>query len=274
MSKPYNDLYIYYVKGRIRDLDAQSSFDSSFIGNWQEGEASFLFFDRPSDEQVYDLVESDRNLELADRYNMSYSEWHGGEIQPFFSDRFFVAPPWNHQPAPEGKLELVIDPGVVFGAGTHTTTRFCLEAVEIACEKGAPDTAMDLGTGTGLLGLAAAALGCGRVLAVDSSFLAVRTTRENIRRNGLESRVLAVQADARQLVECPADLLIANIHFDVMRHLVASPAFYEKKWFVLSGLLRSQARYVEELFRYGPARLVQRWTEDGIWYTFLASTGG
>lgn len=223
---------------------------------------------------MHDLVESDRNLELADRYNMSYADWHGGEIQPFSTDRFFVAPPWCNQPAPEGKLELVIDPGVVFGAGTHTTTRFCLEAVEIACEKGAPDTAIDMGTGTGLLGLAAAELGCGKVLAVDSSFLAVRTARENIKRNGLEPRVLAVQADARQLMEGHADLLIANIHFDVMRQLVASPAFYEKKWFVLSGLLRSQARYVEELFCYGPARLVQRWTEDGIWYTFLASTGG
>ncbi|MFP4667255.1 MAG: 50S ribosomal protein L11 methyltransferase [Desulfosalsimonas sp.] len=274
MSNPYNDLHIYYIKGRVRDRDAESRFDSSFLGNWQEEGVSFLFFDRPADEQVKDLIESDRRLELADRYNMSYADWHGGEIVPFSTDRFVVTPPWVDNPAQEGSFKLSVNPGVVFGAGTHTTTRFCLEAVEVACEKGAPDTAMDLGTGTGLLGLAAAALGCRKVLAVDSSFLAVRTARENIKQNGFDSRVLAVQADARQLVECPADLLIANIHFDVMRHLVVSPAFYEKKWFVLSGLLRSQARYVEEVFRYGPARLVQRWTEDGIWYTFLAATGG
>ncbi|MCF8025188.1 MAG: 50S ribosomal protein L11 methyltransferase, partial [Desulfobacteraceae bacterium] len=140
--------------------------------------------------------------------------------------------------------------------------------------KGSPDSVIDMGTGTGLLGLAAAALGCSRILALDSNFLAVRTARENIKRNCLDSRVLAVQADARYFVESPADLLIANIHFDVMQQLIAAPAFYEKKWFVLSGLLRSQARYVEKMFYYGPGRLVQRWTDDGIWYTFLAAAGG
>lgn len=274
MSKPYNDLYIYYVKGWVRDRDAENRFNRSFIGNWQEEEASFLFFARPADDQVAGLVENEPGLELVDRYCMSYADWHGGEILPFSTDRFYVAPPWNDQKAPADKLELSIDPGVVFGAGTHTTTRFCLEAVEVAFERGAPDSALDLGTGTGLLGLAAAGLGCPKVLAVDSSFLAVSTARENIERNRFGSRVLAVQADARSLVDCPADLLIANIHFDVMRHLISSPAFYEKKWFVLSGLLRSQARYVEEMFHYSPARLVQRWTDDGIWYTFLATGGG
>ncbi len=274
MSKPYNDLYIYYVKGCVRDREAKNRFGPSFIGNWQEDDASFLFFSQPADAQVTGVIESEPGLELADRYCMSYADWHGGEIQPFSTDRFCVAPPWSDQKAPKGKYLLSIDPGVVFGAGTHTTTRFCLEAVEIACEKGAPESALDLGTGTGLLGAAAAALGCRRVLAADSSFLAVRTARENFERNRLASRVLAVQGDARSLVKCPADLLIANIHFDVMRNLVSSPAFYEKKWFVLSGLLRSQARYLEEIFHYSPARLVQRWTEDGIWYTFLATAGG
>lgn len=272
MSKQYNDLYIYYLKGRVRD--SENRLGPRFIGNWQEEDSAFLFFDRPEQDRVAGLVDSDPELELVDSFSMSYEQWHGGEILPFSTDCFHVAPPWSDQEAPEGKIPLLMDPGVVFGAGTHTTTRFCLEAVEIACGQSPPDSVLDLGTGTGLLGVAAASLGCGRVIAADSNFLAVRTARQNIERNRLGSRVLAVQADARQLVDCPTELLIANIHFDVMRHLIASPAFYEKKWFVLSGLLRSQARYVEEIFSYSAARIVQRWTGDGIWYTFLATAGG
>lgn len=271
MSRQYNDLYIYYVKGRIRN--PENHFGPQFIGQWQEEDTAFLFFARPADRQVAGLVEHDPELELVDKYCMSYADWHGGEILPFSTDRLYVAPPWADQEPPDGKFSLAIDPGVVFGAGTHTTTRFCLEALEIACEKGAPESAVDLGTGTGLLGLAAGALGCRRVLAVDSNFLAVQTARENIERNCMNRQVLAVQADATQIVECRADMLIANIHFDVMRRIMANPAFYGKKWFVLSGLLRSQARYVEEMFCYGPARVVQRWTGDGIWYTFLATSG-
>lgn len=271
VKKQSSDLYIYYVKGRVGD--SENRFGNAFIGNWQEDDAAFLFFDQPADDQVAGLVDGSPCLELVDRFCMSYSDWHGGEILPFSTDRFYVAPPWENEKSAAGKIPLVIDPGVVFGSGNHTTTRFCLEAVERAYEKAPPRTVVDMGTGTGLLGLAAAALGSSRVLALDSNFLAVRTAKENIERNKLGSKVLAVQADAISLVDCPADLLIANIHFDVMRQLTAAPAFYEKKWFVLSGLLRSQARYIEQMFYYGPGRILQRWTDDGIWYTYLAAAG-
>lgn len=271
MSTPCKNLHIYRVKGRVPD--AQNRFNDPFIGNWQEENEAFLFFARPADDQVRAQVAPDPELELIDKYCISYADWHGGEIRPFSTDRFYVAPPWAGRKAGAGHVPITIDPGVVFGAGTHPTTRSCLEAIEIACEKGEIESAADLGTGTGLLALAAAGLGCRRVLAVDNNYLAVRTAHENIARNRMETRVLAVQADARLLVDCPADLLIANIHFEVMRHLLASPAFYEKTWFVLSGLMRSQARYVEEAICYGPGHIVQRWIDDGIWYTFLASCG-
>ncbi|MBS3808732.1 MAG: 50S ribosomal protein L11 methyltransferase [Desulfobacterales bacterium] len=271
MSIPYKELYIYYVKGVVRTRDTQDLSDGFFIGNWQEEDSAFLFFTRPAQDRVAELVSRNPGLELVDSYSMSYSDWHGGEIRPFSAGRFYVAPPWEYGEPKDGSIPVLLDPGVVFGAGTHPTTRSCLEAVEIACDMGGPDSAIDLGTGTGLLGLAAAGLGCRRVLAVDNNFLAVDTARRNILNNRLDGRVLAVVADAGALVDCRADLLIANIHFDVMRRLIASPAFYEKKWFVLSGLLRSQARKVEELIYYGPGRILQRWISEGVWYTFLGT---
>lgn len=269
---PYNDLHIYYLRGWVANVP--DGLGPEFIGNWQESDAAFLFFTRPAESRVNALLRRQPELTLVDTFHMSYADWHGGEIKPFVTDRFYVAPPWAAPGRADDRLPILLDPGVVFGAGTHPTTQSCLEALEIVWQQGGAGSALDLGTGTGLLALAAARLGCCRVLAVDNNGLAVRTTRENIRANRLDSRVLAVIADARDLMACPVDLVMANIHFDIMRHLLACPEFYEKKWFILSGLLRSQARQVEEMIHYGPGRIVQRWINDGVWYTFLGACTG
>ncbi len=69
VNSQYNDLYIYYVKGRVRD--GQERFGPLFIGNWQEEDAAFLFFARPADDLVAGVVERDPGLDLVDRYAMS-----------------------------------------------------------------------------------------------------------------------------------------------------------------------------------------------------------
>jgi ribosomal protein L11 methyltransferase len=273
VQTPYNNLHIYYIRGHVSG-DPAREMGSGFIGNWQEPEAAFLFFTQPADERVEALIDSQPALELIDKFEMSYSDWHGGEIRSLITDRFHVTPPWAKPSETGGRLFISLDPGVVFGAGTHPTTQACLEALEILWEQKGVESAVDLGTGTGLLAIAASRLGCLKVLAVDNNELAVRTAFGNIKANGLASRVMAVCADARQMIASPAELLIANIHYDVMKELLASPDFYEKKYFILSGLLRTQARQVEELIYYGPGRIIQRWINDGVWYTFLGACGG
>lgn len=273
MQIPYNHLHIYYIRGRISSGQARMLGDG-FIGNWQEPEAAFLFFTEPADDRVRDFLCNQPDLALIDTFEMSYADWHGGEIRSFLTDRFHVTPPWAASCEAGSRLSISLDPGVVFGAGTHPTTLNCLEALEILWEQKAFESAVDLGTGTGLLSLAACRLGCSRVLAVDNNELAVRTARLNVCANGIGSRVLAVMADARDMINSPADLVIANIHFDVMKDILACPAFYEKKYFILSGLLRSQARQVEEIIHYGPGRIIQRWINEGVWYTFLGACAG
>lgn len=272
MSRPYNDLYIYYLKGRV--ADGAEGFDHRFIGNWQEADTAFLFFTAPADEAVSALTARRSDLALVDRFEMSYADWHGHGVAPFSTHRFYVAPPWAEANAGgEDRLSIVLDPGVVFGAGTHPTTRDCLAAIEMAFEGGPIDAAVDLGTGTGLLALAAARLGCPKVVAVDNIYLAACTTRENIGRNGLEDRVLAVWGSAPDFTNIGspdgADLLIANIHYDVMAPIVASDGFMKKKWVVLSGLLQSQAARIEQALEQRGVGLVERWISDGIWYTYL-----
>ncbi len=89
---------------------------------------------------------------------------------------------------------------MVFGTGTHATTRDCLEALELAFNSHHIESVLDLGTGTGLLALAAARLGCKYILAVDINLLAARTTQRNIRLNQLDDKILAVQGRAEDFV--------------------------------------------------------------------------
>jgi len=119
-----------------------------------------------------------------------------------------------------------------------------------------------------VLSLAAARLGSGKVLAVDKNGLAAKTALRNVRLNELSDRVLVVRGAAEDFMDYSADLVIANVHYDVMRHLIRSQRFYNKKWYILSGLLRSEAKEVSSQLPGLPVELKKSWAEDGIWHTF------
>lgn len=272
---PYGELFIYYFQGCLKD--APTAMDA-LIGNWEEDGCSFLFFSRPCPEQVEKILAAQPQLSLLDTFQIPYEQWQGDTCRPFRCGRFLITPPWEAPPpagAPDATvIPIVLDPGLVFGSGTHPTTRDCLAALDLACAAGGPETALDLGTGTGLLAIAAARLGCRRTLAVDINFLAVSTARRNIAYNGLNERVLAVRGRAEQFMEPPADLLLANLHMDVLDTLIAAPAFGRQKKFILSGLLRSQAKQVQTRLLQDGHRILQTWSKEGTWFTFYGQTGG
>ncbi|MFZ7127040.1 MAG: 50S ribosomal protein L11 methyltransferase [Desulfobacterales bacterium] len=264
---PYHRLFIYYLEGRVAASEPELGPD--FIGNWQENGSSFLFFSEPMDDAVERLVSRTDGLELIDRYTMSYEDWLGERFEGFETGRLAVRPPWTAVAPGGSKIDVLLDPGVVFGSGTHTTTRDCLSALQEVFRLSEPQTVLDLGSGTGLLSVAAARLGAKRVLAVDLNLLAVQTTLRNIRLNHMAPRVLAVQGRAETFIESRTDLLIANIHFDIMKDLVAASGFTQCDYFILSGLLRSEARVVEGMLSRLPVRLLEQWGDDGVWHTFL-----
>lgn len=272
---PYDELFIYYLKGRVYEQGLVEN--PAYIGTWEEEAYAFVFFSADAEAAIAALLQSQPDLTLLDRYRMRYDEWQGGRVSAFRAGRFHVLPPWEGHPArtgPQGlklvdEIALLLDPGVVFGTGTHPTTRDCLAALEALYEKADIESALDLGTGTGILAVAAAHLGSRRVVAVDLNRLAVQTTRNNIELNGMADRVLAVHGRAEQLMDCPADLVIANIHYDVMQTFLSSAGFRAKPHWILSGLLRSQARAAERLLGENGAHIDHRWTRDHIWYTFL-----
>jgi ribosomal protein L11 methyltransferase len=124
--------------------------------------------------------------------------------------RLVVAPPWD---APEvaDRLTLVIEPGRAFGTGHHGTTAGCLERLETVVVDRAPATALDLGTGSGILAVAAARLGVAAVLAVDDDPDAVACARANAVLNGVGDRVRCVLGDAAAIEAPPAPLVLANL---------------------------------------------------------------
>lgn len=265
------DLYIYYLKGNLPPRN--ETFDKSFIANWQEEGHTFLFFSQPAEHQIENLLKSSPDLTFLDKYHMTYDQWHGDKTGSRIVGSFLIMPPWEsflkHSDPPVDKLRILLDPGVVFGTGTHPTTRDCLEALEFVFKRKKIESLIDLGTGTGLLALAAARLGCKKILAVDLNYLAVKTANGNICLNRMENEVLAVQGNAKNFIDISADLVIANIHYDVMQRLISSKGFLSKKWFILSGLLRSQAKDVTEKLSRNRAQLVKQWDHNGIWFTFL-----
>jgi ribosomal protein L11 methyltransferase len=209
-----------------------------------------------------------------DRFEMTYEQWHGGPIEPLTVGALHVIPPWHPSAKDRDKNTLFLDPGVVFGTGTHPTTQDCLTAVQLALTHRQVRRVIDLGTGTGLLSLAAIQMGSNACLALDLNRLAAETAWRNVIRNGMCEQILVVQGDAKNFMDLSCDLMVSNIHYDVMRHIIAGKGFQVPKQFILSGLLRSQASDVEARLMSGPAKILEKWERDGIWTTFYGEIVG
>ena len=125
--------------------------------------------------------------------------------------RLLVAPPWDVPADADDRLLLCLEPGRAFGTGQHGTTAGCLELLETIVARTRPASALDLGTGSGILAIAAARLGVQTVRAIDSDPDAVASARANVERNGLGSRVTCDVADAATLDTPPAPLVLANL---------------------------------------------------------------
>lgn len=177
-----------------------------------------------------------RCAEIADR------AWEREWLKDFrpmrFGRRLWICP--GGQPAPDpDALVLMLDPGLAFGTGTHPTTALCLEWLDAAGIAGR--TVLDFGCGSGVLALAALRLGAAAACAVDIDPQALIATRENARRNDLESRLTVVPADA--LGNGSWDILLANILAGPLVALAPrlAQATQAGGTIVLAGVLRHQA---------------------------------
>ncbi len=130
-------------------------------------------------------------------------------FKPFrLGERMVVKPTWEHWDAQEGDLIIEIDPGMAFGTGTHETTAMCVGLIEKYYQGG---SLLDVGTGSGILAIAAARLGAKDIVAVDIDPDAVRVAKENVEHNGLSGCVDVRQGDLLKGLDRAFDLAVANI---------------------------------------------------------------
>jgi ribosomal protein L11 methyltransferase len=164
--------------------------------------------------------------------------WKKG-LGPLSVGRAFVRPSWVDAPVPPGMVEIVLDPGMAFGTGSHPTTSLCLAALSdlLAARPGA--SVLDVGTGSGLLAIAARKLGAGRVAANDNDPVAVEVARENAALNGAALELTGAPIEA---IAGTFDVVVANILANVL--VALAPALAAKVAprgvLLLSGLLGPQ----------------------------------
>jgi ribosomal protein L11 methyltransferase len=191
---------------------------------------------------------------------------------PVRGGRFLVHGRHDRGKVPAGRFTLEIDAGLAFGTAHHATTRGCLIALDRLSKCERPRCVLDIGTGTGILAIAAARALNARVVASDMDPIATAVASENARRNGVRSRVV-VQAEGLAhplLRRAQADLLFANL---LLRPLLdLAPAFARVLrpggMCVVSGILDTQTRQVEARFRAFGLKLDSRILLDG-WTTLL-----
>ncbi|MBS1158403.1 MAG: ribosomal protein [Proteobacteria bacterium] len=155
------------------------------------------------------------------------------------SERLWIVPSWHESPDPAA-VNLILDPGMAFGTGSHPTTRLCLEWLERTVD--ADCSVLDYGCGSGILAIAAARLGAGRVAGVDIDPLAVEAARANAERNA----VTALFADSAEPVAGEYDVVVANILSNPLRVLAPAICAHVRPGgrLALSGILREQAEEI------------------------------
>lgn len=186
-------------------------------------------------ERAVPRVHSIRRVDDQDWVKLTQSQFEPIEI----GARLRITPSW-HEAATNGRMEIVLDPGLAFGTGSHPTTRLCLQWLERQALAGC--RVIDYGCGSGILAIAAARLGAADVVGVDIDPQALLSTESNAQRNRVQITVLSTDAAAPE----PADVVVANILSSPLKLLAPVLTRLVKPGgsLVLSGVLERQIEEV------------------------------
>ncbi|MDX7990337.1 50S ribosomal protein L11 methyltransferase [Xenorhabdus littoralis] len=173
-------------------------------------------------------------------------EWMDNFHPMRFGNRLWICPSWREVPEPDA-VNVMLDPGLAFGTGTHPTTSLCLQWLDGLDLAG--KTIIDFGCGSGILAIAALKLGAKHAIGIDIDPQAIQASRDNAERNGVSDQLsLFLSKDQPNDLEC--DVVIANILAGPLRELAPIIGSFPKSGGLLglSGVLASQAEGVAEAY--------------------------
>lgn len=174
------------------------------------------------------------------------NEWKQYFHVTHVGDSLVIKPSWEEYTPTAGEHVIEIDPGMAFGTGTHHTTNMCMQRLEKILQPGM--SVFDVGTGSGILAIASALLGAGKIRAVDIDPVAVKVAWENVAVNHLSDKIEVAEGDLLHGTEGKADLIIANIIADIVIMLIPDVAkkLNDKGIFLTSGIIEERAADVEK----------------------------
>ena len=203
--------------------------------------------------------------EIPDDWADRWRDFH--EPVEIAGGRMVVRPSWEEEAGARADVDIRIDPGQAFGTGAHATTTLCLELLlELADRGEASGGLADLGTGSGVLAIAAAKLGWAPVAGYDSEQAAVEAAAENAAANGVEIEVRRLNLRDEQ--PPPAPTLVANLTASLLE-LVAGKLAEPPGTLVCSGLLEAQTERVAAALDAAGLRVTDR-RRRGDWSALLA----
>ena len=195
--------------------------------------------------------------------------------------RIVVKPGWEDYEPAEGELVIEMDPGMAFGSGLHETTSMCIKALEKDLGDGSeraydpmryPIKVLDVGTGTGILAMAAVLLGADEALGIDIDDEAVRVANENIVKNGLEGRISIRRGNLMDGIDYDPDIIVANLMADlvVMLSPAAAAQLRTGGLYITSGILDIKEETVKKAIEDAGFDIIDV-LADGEWRAIAAS---
>ncbi|HOW57110.1 MAG TPA: 50S ribosomal protein L11 methyltransferase [Smithellaceae bacterium] len=189
------------------------------------------------------------------------------------SNNIIIKPTWERYSPASRDIVIEIDPGMAFGTGQHASTRMCIEAIEDVIMKDRSVEswrALDVGCGTGILGITAAKLGAQEVICVDIDKKAVEIARENAAINAVDSRVRIINGDATAITAEPRNLIIANLTAKLLIKLSHSLAerLLPEGYMIISGIIEQDIPHIEERFLTSDL-IVQRQLKENEWICYV-----
>ena len=196
-------------------------------------------------------------------------------------ERIVVKPGWEDYEAADGELVIEMDPGMAFGSGLHETTSMCIKALEKDLGDGSeraydpsryPIKVLDVGTGTGILAMAAVLLGADEALGIDIDDEAVRVANENIAKNGLGGRISIMRGNLMEGIDYEPDIIVANLMADlvVMLSPAAAAQLRPGGLYITSGILDIKEEVVKKAIEDAGFDIIEV-LADGEWRAIVAS---